>query len=79
MNRESNHVQNGLALRTDLHKLFDAGLLTIDDEYRLAVSGRLKSEGYVAYHGRKILLPDKAAHRPSRGALEVHRTVVFRT
>ena len=73
------HVQNGLALRTDLHKLFDAGLLTIDDEYRLAISSRLKSEGYAAYHGRKMLLPDKAAHRPSREALDVHRTVVFRT
>jgi putative restriction endonuclease len=79
VNGKSNHVQNGLALRTDLHKLFDAGLLTIDDEYRLAISSRLKSEGYAAYHGRKMLLPDKAAHRPSREALDVHRTVVFRT
>ncbi len=76
---ESNHIQNGLALRTDLHKLFDAGLLTIDDDYRSAISSRLKSEGYAAYHGRKVLLSDKVAHRPSREALNVHRTVVFRT
>lgn len=79
VNRESNHVQNGLALRTDLHKLFDAGLLTVVDEYRLAISSRLKSEGYAAYHGRKMLLPDKATHWPSREALDLHRTVVFRT
>ena len=79
VNRKSNHVQNGLALRTDLHKLFDAGLLTIDDDCRSAISGRPRSEGYAAYHGRKVLLPDKAAHWPSREALDVHRTVVFRT
>ena len=77
VNRKSNHVQNGLALRTHLHNLFDAGLLTIDD-YRLVVSSRLESEGYATYHGRKVLLPDKAAHGPSREALDVHRTVVFR-
>ncbi len=79
VNGKSNHVQNGLALRTDLHKLFDAGLLTVDDEYRLAISGRLKSEGYAAYHGRKMSLPDEVAQRPSREPLDVHRTVVFRT
>lgn len=79
VNRESNHVQNGLALRADLHKLFDAGLLTIDDEYRLAISSRLKSKAYAAYHGRKMSLPDEVAQRPSRDALDVHRTVVFRT
>jgi putative restriction endonuclease len=78
VNRKSNHVQNGLALRTDLHNLFDAGLLTIDDDYRLVVSSRLESEGYATYHGRKVLLPDEAAHGPSREALDVHRTVVFR-
>ncbi len=27
---QSDHVQNGIALRTDLHRLFDAGLLTIN-------------------------------------------------
>jgi hypothetical protein len=35
----------------DLRNLFDAGLLTIDDEHRLAISGRLKSEGDAAYQG----------------------------
>jgi putative restriction endonuclease len=78
VNRESNHVQNGLALRTDLHNLFDAGLLSIDDEYRLTISSRLKSKGYAAYDGRKMSLPDKAAHWPSKEALGAHRMVVFR-
>ncbi len=79
VNRKSNHVQNGLALRMDLRNLFDAGLLTIDDEHRLAISGRLQSKGYAAYQGQKLSLPDKAAHWPSRGALTVHKTVVFPT
>jgi putative restriction endonuclease len=79
VNSESNHIQNGLAFRTDLHKLFDAGLITIDDDYRLVTSNRLKSEGYASYHGQKVLVPDEGSHKPSTEALEVHRRVVFRT
>jgi putative restriction endonuclease len=78
VNRESNHIQNGLALRTDLHKLFDAGLVTIDDDYRLVVSKRLKSKGYVARHGQEVFVPDEDSRKPSREALKVHRTIVFR-
>jgi putative restriction endonuclease len=79
VNSESNHIQNGLAFRTDLHKLFDAGLITIDDDYRLVTSNRLRSEGYASYHGQKAFVPDEVFRRPSTEALEVHRTVVFRT
>jgi putative restriction endonuclease len=79
VNSESNHIQNGLAFRTDLHKLFDAGLITIDDDYRLVISNRLKSEGYAPFHGQKVFMPDEVSRKPSREALEVHRTVVFRT
>jgi hypothetical protein len=30
MGDETNHVQNGLLLRSDLHPLFDRGLLGVD-------------------------------------------------
>ena len=79
VNRESSHVPNGLALRTDFHKLFDAGLITIDDDYHLVVSDRLDSRSYAAYHGQEVLIPDESFHQPSKEALEAHRTVVFRT
>jgi putative restriction endonuclease len=79
VNKDSHHVQNGLALRVDLHNLFDAGLITVDDDYRLVISNRLKSEGYAAYNGQKVRLPNNASNRPSKEALELHRTGVFRT
>jgi putative restriction endonuclease len=78
VNNESNHIQNGLALRTDLHKLFDAGLVTIDDDYRVVVSSRLKSKGYASYHGQEVLVPDEDSRKPSKKALKVHREIVFR-
>lgn len=78
VNKYSHHVQNGLALRVDLHNLFDAGLITVDHDHRLVVSSRLKSEGYAAYDGRKVRLPNTSSDRPSEEAIELHRTAVFR-
>jgi putative restriction endonuclease len=37
-------VSNGILLRSDLHKLFDLGYLTITPDLRLPVSPRLKAE-----------------------------------
>jgi predicted restriction endonuclease len=30
----SNHLQNGLVLRADIHRLFDSGYVTVTPEYR---------------------------------------------
>lgn len=31
--KKSNHVQNGLLLRRDFHRLFDLGLITVIEDY----------------------------------------------
>ena len=43
VNEESNNVQNGICLRVDIHKLFDNGLISINSEYKVVVSSKLKS------------------------------------
>jgi putative restriction endonuclease len=78
INRESNHIQNGLALRADFHRLFDAGPITVEDDYHLVTSNRLKSMEYATYHGREVLVPGEDFRKPSREALEIHRAIVFR-
>jgi putative restriction endonuclease len=78
VNKESDHVQNGLPLRADFHRLFDAGLITVDDDYRVVLGDHLESVTYASYDGRQILRPHEAADKPSREALKVHRSLVFR-
>lgn len=74
VNEFSNHPQNGLCLRTDLHRLFDEGLISITAEHRVSVSRLLKATSYEALEGRKIAVPaDRAAH-PSELALASHRS-----
>jgi putative restriction endonuclease len=71
-------VSNGLALRTDLHKLFDRGYVTVDGAMRLVVGRRLKADfdnGKSYYHlaGTQLALPSDAAQRPDAEALAWHR------
>jgi HNH endonuclease len=55
-------VRNGLALRTDLHRLFDTGYVTVDEQMRFVVGRRLKEHfdngrSYYALHGRALAVP----------------------
>lgn len=79
----SNHIQNGLLLRTDVHRLYDAGYVTVTPEFRVEVSNRLRDEfdnGKVYYEmaGRRISVPADWRDRPSTAALEWHAANVFR-
>lgn len=75
-------VTNGLSLRTDLHRLFDKGYVTVDEEHRLVVGRRLKDDfangrSYYSLHGRALELPSDAAMRPAETSLAWHRGQVF--
>lgn len=71
---ETNHPGNGLLLRTDLHTLFDLGLVAIDTEsMTVLVSPVLAGTCYEDYRERRIRIPEDGASCPSREALDQHR------
>lgn len=70
----SNHVQNGIPLRKDLHALFDAGLLAVDEDYKILVSSSLAAHHpYGKLQGRPLKLPEKPSDWPAKAALAIHR------
>lgn len=75
-------VNNGLLLRSDLHKLFDNGYVTITSDYRIEVSSRIRKEfaigrEYYQYHGKELLiLPEKIIERPGKQFIEWHNITV---
>lgn len=73
----SDHLQNGICLRVDLHRLFDGGLLTIDSG-RIAVAPQLARSDYASLQGRTVRLPGAIGAMPSSAALARHKAVVFR-
>jgi putative restriction endonuclease len=79
----SNHIQNGLLLRTDLHRLYDLGYVTVTPDYQFEVSRRLKEEfdngeHYYRYQGVELNLPGDRSLHPSPDALDWHATRVFK-
>ncbi len=75
-------VSNGLSLRSDLHRLFDRGYVTIDEEERFVVGRRLRDDfengrSYYGLHGQELAVPSEAAMRPSSTAIGWHRDQVF--
>ena len=65
----TNHVNNGLLMRADVHSLFDLGLIGIDQDYRIWIDQSLSESDYAVYHMQLILLPSDSSHYPSKEAL----------
>jgi putative restriction endonuclease len=71
---QTNHVQNGLLLRSDIHTLFDCGLITIDSaSKRIVLCSQLTRSGYRSLAGRKIRSTKQLDQAPSKEALTKHR------
>jgi HNH endonuclease len=81
-------VSNGLLLRTDLHRLYDRGYVTVTADFEFKVSDALRDEydnGKVYYEleqaageRRKIRTPASETERPNRELLAWHGRAVYR-
>lgn len=81
--RGPNDVRNGLLLRSDLHRLFDAGYLTVDpDDHRVVISRRIREEfengrEYYRFDGQRLANLPARDERPDRSFLAWHNENVF--
>ncbi len=77
-------ISNALLLRSDLHKLFDAGYLTVTPDLKVEVSKRIKEEfengrEYYKYHGIGLTnLPNRSIDTPGMQFVEWHNTNKFK-
>lgn len=74
---------NGLFLRSDIHKLFDRGYVTVDPTGRFLVSTRLKDDWqngriYYELNGQNIRMPGAADLQPAPQFLEWHNDTLFK-
>lgn len=78
-----NSISNGLLLRSDFHKLFDLGFVTVTPDLHVQVSPRIREDwfnGQVYYrlHGKPLaVVPDRELDKPRRQWLEYHNSEVF--
>lgn len=76
-------IENGILMRSDLHKLFDQGYLAITNDLHVEVSRRIKAEyengrEYYKLHGRPLeVIPVNSSQRPSQKFLEWHNENIY--
>jgi len=75
-------VQNGLLLRSDLHRLFDKGYMTLTSKLNIEVSRRIKEEFdngeyYYTLHGKKMRHPAYMDDLPEKKFIEWHNEKVY--
>jgi putative restriction endonuclease len=74
MGVETNHVQNGMLLRSDIHDLFDCRKVAVDtNNWRWIVHTSVTDPIYRMYHGSTLYLPVDDDKKPSKVALDEHR------
>jgi putative restriction endonuclease len=79
-----NALSNGILLRSDMHKLFDSGYLTVTTDLIVEVSSRINQEfsngkEYYKFHGQKLLhLPSVEMERPNSSFLEWHNSNCYK-
>lgn len=76
-------VNNGILFRSDIHKLFDSGYVTISEDHHFEVSKRIKEEfengrDYYEMHGRSLYLPKEKKFQPTSDYISWHNENVFR-
>jgi putative restriction endonuclease len=81
--RGGHDIQNGILLRSDIHKLYDRGYVSIDTDYKFQVSDSLKDEfnngkTYYQLDKKKIWLPNEPGFWPAQENLEYHMNEIFR-
>lgn len=70
---KTNHISNGLLLRSDLHTLWDRGLIYLRDDLTLQVNPILETSEYSDLAGKKIRARTSDAPGLSMDAIRAHR------
>ena len=70
-------ITNGIALCPNLHRAFDRGLVSIDQDYKVLLADHFTENASEyslrQFAGRSLLLPTSPRHYPDQENLEIHR------
>ena len=75
-------IKNGISLTPTLHRAFDRGLISIDDNFKIIISNKFKEESQsqysiIQFKNKAALLPENSKFYPKLENLKWHRENVF--
>jgi putative restriction endonuclease len=76
-------VRNGILMRSDLHRLFDQGYVTVTPALEFQVSRQIRDQfhnGLIYYdlHGHRVTVPNSTDQQPDPDALAWHNATIYR-
>ncbi len=76
-------ISNGISLTPTLHRAFDRGLISIDDNYKIIISNKFKEEkqsrySIIQFKNKEIFLPENSKFYPNLENLKWHRENIFK-
>ncbi|MHB1462411.1 MAG: HNH endonuclease [Armatimonadota bacterium] len=73
-------IRNGVALSSTMHWMFDRGLVSIDDDYKILLAkGKVPDTiARLVVSDKHLILPDEPAAHPHPHFLSYHRTHVYK-
>lgn len=70
---DTNHIQNGILLRSDIHTLFDIGKIGFAPiSHKVVITKSLSGTVYGKLKGKKLRVPSQQDNRPNEEALRQH-------
>lgn len=81
---KEDHIKNGISLSPNIHRAFDRGMLSLDENYRILVSNQIIEESSSSFslqklQGKRIILPKNELHYPGQEYLSWHRNNCFKS
>jgi putative restriction endonuclease len=68
----SNRISNGMLLRSDIHTLFDLGLICINPKkMTVEIAKELAGSSYEVLRGKTLRLPENAKFHPDKNLLSI--------
>jgi len=75
-------ITNGLSLSPNLHRAFDRGLISVDENYMVRVSAHITEPDYAnnlrSFAGKQLLLPVDKPYLPEISNLQWHTANIFK-
>jgi len=75
-------ISNGISLCPNLHRAFDRGLISVDEDYRVIVSNSFSESSpdysIKQYEGKQLFLPKETGYFPLIENLRWHMINIFK-
>jgi len=75
--QHTHRVDNGLLLRSDIHTLFDLGMLWIDSQRAVQLAPKLRDGEYGYLHDKVLIAPAKTEDWPRLEHLKYHANLAY--